>query len=163
MPAPVSATAAFWVAQRPPAELVAQAIRAPGSPADIQKALQSILGAKLAATLKGMAPIAPRELDSRLAVGDAVRVVLLQRIGGEAARQERELTPLDRMNNLLRVMTGGQDRISRLVDAANEAAWRSQRLSSVSALGGPGTEALEAVRWQVDAFIQAQRALLGKP
>ena len=66
-----------------------------------------------------MAPIAPRELDSRLAVGDAVRVVLLKRIGGEAARQERELSPLDRMNNLLRVMTGGQDRAGRLIDAAN--------------------------------------------
>lgn len=160
---PVSYGAAIWVAQRPPAELVAQAIRGPASPADIQKALQSILGPKLAATLKGMAPIAPGDLNSRLTVGDAVRDALLQRIGSEAARQEREQSPMDRMNNLLRVMTGGPDRSLQLIDAATQSAMRSERLRTQIELSGPGSERLDAVRAQVDAFIRAQHTLIGKP
>jgi hypothetical protein len=163
MPAPVSSGAALWVAQRPPAELVAQAIRGPASPADIQKALQSILGQKLAATLKGTAPIAPRDLDSRLTVGDAVRIALLERIGNEAARQEREQSPMDRMNNLLQVMTGGPDRSLQRIDAATQAAMRSERLHALIGLSGPGSERLDGVRAQVDAFIRAHHPLIGKP
>jgi len=163
MPAPVSSGAALWVAPRPTAELVAQAIRGPASAADIRKALQSILGQKLAATLKDMAPIAPGDLDSRLTVGDAVRVALLRRIGSEAARQEREQSPMDRMNNLLQVMTGGPDRSGQRMDAATQAAMRSERLRTLNELSGPGSERLDALRAQVDAFIRANHSLIGKP
>jgi len=163
MPAPVSVNAVLWVAQRPAAELVAQASRGPASPADIRQALEGILWRRLVATLKDRISITAPELDSRLSVADAVRVVLLRRIGGEAARQEREQSPMDRMNNLLRVMTGGPDKSAQRMDAANEAALRSERLRSASAPGSPESARLDALRAQADAFIRAQHLLIGKP
>jgi len=131
--------------------------------ANIENALQRILASNPAAKPTLRTPIAPRDLDSRLPLDDAVRVALLRRIGGEAARQVREQNPLDIVKNLASMMTGGPDRPALLMQVSTDASMRADRLRHEVGLGGPDSKSLNQVRHQSDAFIRAQGSLILKP
>jgi hypothetical protein len=140
-----------------PTQLVAQALRKPATPREISNALREILGDK-AAQLK--AQIGPRDLDRRLPVGDAVRLVLLSRIGSEAAK----LVVVNRANLVQQLRDlWGQDRAGDRMSLAEDARFRGDHLRDRIGLLDADSPTLAATRKGVDMFIRAQFHLVSKP